>query len=119
MTANLQPAQRLAFKRGDTVMLGCAALDAFGLPASLVSIDVAAQARTQAGELVADLELRWVDRAGGTFELWAPADGLSTSWPLGNLAVDIRYTEPAQPGVRLRVQRSETFFLVMEKGVTA
>lgn len=117
-THNLQrPPVQIPFKRGDVVMLGCTALDETGAPVDLTGYQVAAEVRTNAGVLVVTMVVEFVERTAGTFELWAPADGRSTAWPLGNLEIDVQYTPPG--GDRPVVRSSETFYLQLVKDVTA
>jgi hypothetical protein len=115
---HMRPPAVIPFKRGDVVMLGCTAYDDAGAPANLNQYQVAAEVRTPAGTLVAAMAVEWVDRAAGTFELWAPGDGRATSWPLGNLEIDVQYTATTG-GARPMVRSSETFYLQIQKDVTA
>jgi hypothetical protein len=113
----MRPPLAIPFKRGDVVQLGCAAYDTTGAPANLAQHEVAAQVRTPAGVLVASMDVEWVDREAGTYELWAPGDGRSTGWPLGNLEIDVQYTATTG-GPRPMVRSSETFYIHILKDVT-
>lgn len=108
----------LRFKRGDTIMLGCEAFDDAGQPIDLTGVEVAAQVwPIKAGQpKVADLQVQWLDRASGRYELWAPGDSLATDWPTGNLSVDIQYSQPS--GARTLRRSSDTFHLYIEADVT-
>jgi hypothetical protein len=112
------PVQRLVFKRGDTVMLGCAAFDAAGLPADLTGVDITSQVwpEKEGLPMVAAMEVEFTDRALGTYELWAPGDGLATGWPTGNLRIDVQYSQPH--GARTLRRSTETFYLFIERDVT-
>lgn len=111
-------ANTLIFKRGDTVMLGCEAFDTAGLPIDLTGVEVAAQVWPiqPSQPKVADLEVQWLDRASGRYELWAPGNSLATDWPTGNLRVDIQYSQ--QSGARTLRRSSDTFHLFIEPDVT-
>jgi hypothetical protein len=115
---SLTPPSTLRFKRGDTVMLGCEAFDDAGQPIDLTGVDVAAQVWPIKDDQpkVADLDLQWLDRAQGRYELWAPGDSLATNWPTGNLRVDIQYSQPS--GARTLRRSSDTFHLYIEPDVT-
>lgn len=116
--ATMRPPLAIPFKRGDVVQLGCAAKDPTGAPVDLTQHQIAAQVRTPAGALVADLVVEWVDPTAGTYELWAPGNARATDWPLGNLPVDIQYTDPT-PGARPLVRSTETFYIQILKDITA
>jgi hypothetical protein len=112
------PPERLVFKRGDTVMLGCTALTDGGVGADLTLVTVAAQVwpEKEGQPKVADLVVEWVDREHGAYELWAPGDSLATDWPTGNLRVDVQYSQPL--GARTLRRSTETFYIYIERNVT-
>ena len=114
---NLSP-ERIVFKRGGAVMLGCAAVDEAGAGVDLSLVTVTAQVWPEKDGLpkVADLVVEWIDRAHGTYELWAPGSGLATDWPTGNLRVDVVYSQPL--GARTLRRSTETFYLYIEREVT-
>lgn len=94
---------------GDTLSLACAYVPPGGSP-SLVGVNVRAWVATREGAKVAELSVRMVDVAQGTFAL----DLLNTgAWPLGLLAGDIRYTWPDNSSLS-----SGKFYLSVEAGVT-
>ena len=112
--------KRIYLKRGDSFVLGCQALDALEAPVPLTDVQVAAQVRDGAGRLVCGLDVLVVDAALGSYELWAPLSGYTDGWPLGELCVDVQYTQPASavPGARPLRRSSETFALHVQQDVT-
>jgi hypothetical protein len=112
--------KRLFFKRGDSMMLGCVALDELDAPVDLSAVQVAAQVRDAAGKLVATLVVDPVDLVLGSYELWAPGEGYTDAWPLGDLYVDVQYTQPAggAPGARPLRRSSETFYIAITRDET-
>ena len=108
----------IRFKRGDTVLLGCQAQDEAGQPVDLTGVTVAAQVwPVKDGQpKVADLDVEWIERAQGRYELWAPEGGLATGWPTGNLRIDVQYSE--QQGARTLRRSSDTFYLYIEQDIT-
>lgn len=107
---------RIDFKRGDTIVIGCSAKDDAGAAMNLTGIEVKAQVRVpDTGVLVADFDVEWVNRAGGTFELWGSESKPSSQWPLGELHMDIEY---ALPGTRNLVRSTETIILYILADIT-
>lgn len=109
----------IVVKRGDTVVLGCTAYSDDGTPADLTGITVAAAVRLQKPDTaapVAVLEFEAVNLTQGTFDLWAPGDGLATGWPVDTLRVDIQYSQPY--GARTLRRSTETFFLRVDRDET-
>jgi hypothetical protein len=113
------PPEQIRIKRGDTVRLGCTVFDEANLPADLSLVEVQAQVRqeAEAADLVAQMRVEWVDRAQGRFELWAPGDSTTAGWPLGNLRIDVQYSQSA--GALNIVRSTETFYLLVVRDVTA
>ncbi len=109
-------AQVVEVKQGDTLMLGCQALDAEEDPVPLTDVTVAAQLRTLTGELVFEFEFEPVNLPIGTFELWRPDDGIVVEEP-GDYLVDIQYSAPY--GMRQLVRSSRNFYVRILTGVTA
>ena len=105
------------FKRGDAFFLGMKALNELGTPASLADTTVRSQVRTPRDAMVAELEVVWVDRNQGTYELRAPGNGLIDTWPVDTLSVDVQYTG-LPTGIRENVSSSETFFIQVHKEIT-
>lgn len=99
-------------KRGDTLVLGWQALDAQGQPVPLTGVTVSATVRSPAARLVAQLDVEFVDQAAGSFETWAPGNGLTTDWPVGDLQLELQYTQ-TMPSGRLLTRSSETQALQM------
>lgn len=99
-------------------MLGCSATDEAGKPVDLTGIEVACQVKASKHpfQVVATLDVEWVDRALGTYELWAPGNSLSTDWPTGLLLADIQYTSTS--GGRTLRKSTETFQVYMLDEVT-
>lgn len=119
--------QIIKFKRGDTVMLGCRALDTESQPVPLPDVIVEASVRppdnprltteqNDARPALAVLDVVMVDAPNGTYELWAPDDGLATSWPVGELRVDIQYSSIYNS--KNIVRSTETFYLRIERDAT-
>ena len=110
--------QRIVFKRGDTVMFGVTATDSTGQPVDLSDLTVAAQVRPEKASdpWFADLELVWIDRAQGRFELWAPGNGLTDTWPVGDLRADIQYSQTQ--GSKVIRRSTETFRVYIDRDVT-
>jgi hypothetical protein len=115
-TYALSPVVRIPLKQGDSFILGCSAADEQGQPLDLTDYAVTSQAR-QAGRLVADLVVEFVNRPLGEFEIRAPGDSTTPSWPVGPVEVDIQYQKPGLPGL-LSVSSTETFVVDVQKGVT-
>jgi hypothetical protein len=110
---------QIRFKRGATVMLGCKAIDRTtgqGADLSQVTVESEVWPEKEGQAKVADLDVVWVNRAQGEFELWAPTTGLAASWPTGNLRVDIVYSEVQ--GTRTIRRPTETFYIYIEREVT-
>lgn len=110
--------ERIVFKRGDTIMLGVTATDKAGLPVDLTDVTVEAQVRheKESNPWFATLDVVWVDRTLGRYELWAPGDSLATGWPVGDLVADIQYS--VVQGSRTIRQSTETFKLYINRDVT-
>ena len=109
-------AQVFDLKQGDTMVLGCAALDAAGLAISLEDIVVQAQMRNlEDNTLVAELEVEFVDVIAGTFELWYPGVGRVLAVP-ADYKIDIEYSTPS--GERVVARSSRTFYIRVLEGVT-
>ncbi len=106
-------AQVLEFKVGDTVMLGCQALDANGAPTPIVGMTVASEVRDEQGEIVCALEFVPITPETGVFELWAPVDVV---WTAGNKVVDIQYVSTVAG--RTLKRSTETFWLRMIQDIT-
>lgn len=107
-------AQVLDFKLGDTVMIGCQALDAQGNPAPIADgMTITSEVRDEDGELVCSLEYVAVNPAIGTYELWAPDDA---AWTAGNKQVDIQYVSTV--GSRTLRRSTETFWLRIIPDIT-
>ena len=116
MAAALKNQIRIPLKRGDSFVLGCTAANAAGQPIDLTVYTVTAQARL-ADALVANLVVTFVERSQGTFELRAPGDSTTDSWPVGPVEVDIQYQTAGAGGTQL-VRSTETFVVDVKKGVT-
>lgn len=99
-------------------MLGCSATDAAGRPLDLTGIDVTCQVKggKHPFPVVATLALEWIDRAQGTYELWAPGDSLTTLWPTGLLLADIQYSTTL--GARTLRKSTETFQIYLIEDIT-
>lgn len=109
-------AQVLEVKHGDTMVLGCTALDLAGDPVSLDAITVTAQMRSlDDNSLAADLEFEAVGVVAGTYELWYPGDGRVVA-PAGDYAVDIQYSTPS--GSRVITRSSRSFYIRVLEDVT-
>lgn len=113
-------AQQIPFKRGDCFFMSIEYVDVDDTtgaqtPHPLTDIEVKSQVKGSAG-LVAELEVIWIDRANGKYELWAPGAGLTDTWPVENLQIDIQYTWPA--GTKTMRRSTETFYLLLEEDVT-
>ena len=107
----------LEVKQGDTMTLGCSALDVAGLAVSLVGIAIRAQMRSlDDNALIAELEVEPVNLTLGTYELWYPGDGRVTAAP-SDYRIDIEYSEPS--GTRTIARSSRTFYVRVLQGVTA
>lgn len=87
----VEPGMLIADPAGDKTMT----VDGKPVPARLLDMSgwtVQAQVRAKAGgTLVADLELVWIDRAYGSYQLQAKD---TTSWPVGALLCDVQFTDP-------------------------
>lgn len=101
----------IQIKRGNTLMLGWQALNAQGGPVNLTGVTVTPTAREHDGRQIAAMEVVWVDRTIGTFEVWAPGDGRTTTWPVGDVYLEIEYSEPIAGG---RVMARSTRSLVAQ-----
>lgn len=109
-------AQILEVKHGDTMVLGCTALDAAGVPISLEDITVKAQMRSlEDNSLVAELEFEAVNTLLGAYELWYPGTGLVDA-PPSDYAVDVEYS--AAQGLRIIRRSSRNFYIRVLAGVT-
>jgi len=99
-------------------MLGCQAYTETGAPAPLTGITVSAQVwpKKEGSAKVADLEVVFLDQSAGSFELWAPGDSCATNWPVGELAVDVQYSQTV--GERQIVRSTETFYILIERDIT-
>lgn len=115
-TQSRTPPVVIPIKRGDSLILGCRATGDNGVPLPLAAYTVTAQAR-QGEQLVATLVVQVVDASAGTFELRAPGDSTTASWPLGAVDVDIRYEQTLAGGQRL-VRSTESFVINVARGVT-
>lgn len=109
-------AQIVEVKQGDTLVLGCVALDSTGATVDLTGITVKAQMRDAAGALVVDLVYQHVNEAIGSYDLWHPGDSLVVA-PVGEYTVDIQYE--ASDGSRDIVRSTRTFYVRVLEGVTA
>jgi len=106
----------LIYDRGVSLFVGCEALDETGQPADLTGVDVSARAEHVDGGDAQILELVWVDRAEGRFELWAPGDGTCSTWRLGAWEARIVYTRPGGgAGGRPLVLGTEKMHLLVRK----
>lgn len=104
------------FKRGDSVVIGCSAKNDAGVAMDLTGVQVRAQVRVpDTGSLVATFDVEWINRAQGTFELWAQDSTPSSAWPLGELHMDIEYEIP---GPRTLVRSTETIKLNILEDMT-
>lgn len=109
--------QAVEFKRNDTFLLGCTAKDENNVVVDLTNTTVRSQIRNgETGALIAELVLNWVNRAGGTFELLAPDEGLAENWPAGYHDIDIQYTTSTAGNPLVR--SSETFKVYVIEDVT-
>lgn len=109
--------QQIRIKQGDTFFVEDHVVDDdTGEQVDLTNVTVISQVWNK-GVKVADLVLEWIDRAHGIYELWAPGDATTQSWPLGNLRMDIQFTEPAGP-TRLLRRSTETIYLLVEEDVS-
>jgi hypothetical protein len=110
-------------KQGDTLVLGCAAVDKLGAPVSLVGVTVSAQMRSLNGAANAiapqALEVDFVSLVDGTFELWMPGTGRVSVAP-AVYQVDVEYSAPVGgASTREMVRSSRTLFVRVLSGVTA
>lgn len=97
----------IELKRGNTLMLGWQALDAQGAPVPLNGITVNAIARQHDGQQIAVMEVVFVDASQGRFEVWAPGTGLTTTWPVGDVYLELEYSEPL-PGGRVMARSTRS-----------
>lgn len=104
-------------KRGDTLVLGCAAQDAAGLPVDLAGITIRAQLRTERGALLSDLVVDLVNAAQGTYELSLPGTGRLNA-PAGVYLVDVEYSALVGAGPREMARSTRTLRLGVVAGVT-
>ena len=109
-------AQVVEVKRGDSLILGCTAMDSSGVVVPLTGITVEAQMRDGAGALVVALEYQAVNEAAGVYELWHPGDSLVTAAP-GDYIIDIQYK--AVDGERTIVRSTRSFYIRVLAEVTA
>lgn len=109
-------AQVVEVKQGDTLMLGCQALDADEEPVPLTDVVVTSQMRDEAGELIVNMEYESVNATIGTYELWYPGTGLTDDVEPGLYKIDIQYSAPY--GMRELKRSSNTFYVRVLAGVT-
>lgn len=106
-------AQVLEFKRGDTVMLGCAAIGEDNLPVNLSTTTITAQIRDGEDTLICNMDVEPVNLAIGTFELWAPEDA---PFVAGDHTIDVQYVSTASG--RPITRSTETFYIRIVQDVT-
>lgn len=109
--------QQVRIKQGDTFFVEDHVVnDDTGAAIDLTNVTIISQVWNK-GAKVADLVVEWIDRAQGAYELWAPGDATTSTWPTGNLRMDIQFTEPAG-GTRLLRRSTETIYLLVEEDVS-
>lgn len=108
--------QQLPFKRGETFHASIDVLDLdTNLPANLTDITVTSQLWFN-NQKVADLEVVWMDRPNGAFDLISPENVNTLLWPIGQVKQDIRFSK-TEFG-REVVKATETFYILIEQEVT-
>lgn len=102
------------FKRGDTYQLTCTYKGDGTTASSVAAFTIAAQLRTSAGTLVAEMTITKLTQSGATLGQFTvePTDPDTTGWPLGRLEMDLEITEA---GV---IRSSETMVQPVVKDVT-
>lgn len=109
-------AQVVEVKKGDSLILGCRAIDAARAAVSLVGVTVAAQLRVMStNELAANLQFSAVNLAQGEYELVYPGDS-TIDLAVGDYVVDIEYS--ALDGGRLVRRSTRTFYVRVIDEVT-
>lgn len=113
-------AQVVEVKVGDTLMLGCTALDIENEPVDLTDVTITAQARKlpvepDEEEVTFDFEVDMVNALLGTYEMWYPGGG-QFDGIVGEYQVDVQYEGPY--GSRTIVRSSRDFFIRVLPGVT-
>lgn len=106
----------ITFKRGDSFFIGLQALNNNMQPVDMSSVSLSASIRTLGSELVDDLVCEWVNRSEGSYELWASGDGRTSDWPVGELKLDIQYSQVLSTGRNL-VRSTKTVFINLVKDV--
>lgn len=112
-------AKVLEFKVGNTVILGCTALDEAGLPVDLTGVTVESQARSMSGALICEMTFSPINPTIGTYELIAPDEAPFVADPetgSSDYKVDIRYS--TMSGLQPLVRSTETFYLRFFDSVT-
>lgn len=108
--------QQLPFKRGETFHASVDVLDLdTNLPANLNDITVTSQLWLNSQKIV-DLEVVWMDRQNGAFDLISPNGVDTLTWPTGQVRQDIRFAK-TEFG-REVVKATETFYILIEQEVT-
>lgn len=97
----------IELKRGNTLMLGWQALDAQGAPVPLNGVAINAIARQHDGQQIAVMEVEFIDASQGRFEVWAPGNGRTTSWPGGDVYLELEYSETL-PGGRVMARSTRS-----------
>lgn len=117
-TPDQRPLLVATTKRGDTLVLGCTALDALGAPVPLTGVTIRAQLRSERGALAATLLAEPVELGAGTFELHFPGTGRVAVAP-GSYLVDIEYSALVGAGPREMARSSRTMRVDVLAGITA
>lgn len=109
-------AQIVEVKKGDSLILGCRALDVDGDPVSLVGVTVRSQMRSlSTNGTPVNLQLELVNIAQGEFELAYPGTTV-VDLDAGDYAIDIEYSASDAP--RQVVRSSRTFYVRVLNEVT-
>lgn len=100
----------IKFKRGDTFVLDGAVSEA-GTPIDLTNWTIRAQVR-MGTQLLAELDIVYVDRAAGAYRILA-APAVTSTWPVNKLQADVEYTTATG-----QVISTETFEVDCQMDVT-
>jgi hypothetical protein len=106
----------LVFSRRTSLFFGCEALADDGTPEDLTGVAVTCVAEHRESGEQRTLELVWVDRTQGRFEMWAPGNGVPDDWVFGTWDALVVMSRPnAGPAGRPLVLGSETISLLIKK----
>lgn len=81
----------ITVKRGDTFKLN-AAVTADGAAVNITGWTITSQIRTGGGRLINTLTCAIVSGAAGTYTITESAAGVTATWPLEQLEMDIQYS---------------------------